>query len=237
MSNQNLIQNLLDVPVEERDEAWETAFLKALPETALRIVNDAPVEGVDGWPYLLVSTDIESSDQKAELDELKSEPFLKVAQWVVTRGIGMVINPEKPIPDYVISYGMMWNLRERGEFFTHVEKSDVEPGAKYDPKTEAKVELRHGQQVYAGPPSNHYLPQDVRSILREFLKQQKVLNPKVLMISHDQKEWDLAFSLESLGNVRNREQAGIAEAISWFLPGHYSVVLMKESALPGFVEL
>ena len=50
----------------------------------------------------------------------------------------MVINPEKPIPDYVITYGMIWNLRERGEFFTRVEKPSTGP-----------VDLKDGQQVYS----------------------------------------------------------------------------------------
>lgn len=207
------IKSLTDVPVSKRDEAWEAKFLKALPQAQLRIVNEAPVAGPDGWPYLLVATD-------------GDEPFLKVAQWLVNQGVGVVINPEKPIPDYVITYGMIWNLRERGEFFTRVEKPSTGP-----------VDLKDGQQVYAGPPSEAYLPKDVRAIMREFLRQQKVTAPKVLMVSEDQTRWDLAISLESLGSPPDAEHAGIAEAISWFLPGHYSIVLMRESTLPGFVEL
>jgi hypothetical protein len=207
------LKGLTEVPVSKRDEAWEEIFLKALPQAQLRIVNDSPVAGPDGWPYLLVATD-------------GDEPFLKVAQWLVTQGVGVVINPEKPIPDYVITYGMIWNLRERGEFFTRTEKPSTGP-----------VDLKNGQQVYAGPPSEAYLPKDVRVIMREFLRQQKVETPKVLMVSEDQKRWDLALSLESLGSPPETEHAGIAEAISWFLPGHYSIVLMRESTLPGFVEL
>ena len=207
------IKALTEVPVSKRDESWEGEFLKSLPHTQLRIVNEAPVAGPDGWPYLLVATD-------------GDEPFLKVAQWLVQQGIGMVVNPEKPIPDYVITYGMIWNLRERGEFFTKISAPRTGP-----------VELKHGQQVFAGPPSEAYLPKDVRGILREFLRQQKVEHPKVLMVSEDQVRWDLALSLESLGSPPESEHAGIAEAISWFLPGHYSIVLMRESALPGFVEL
>ena len=137
------IKSLTDVPVSKRDEAWEAKFLKALPQAQLRIVNEAPVAGPDGWPYLLVATD-------------GDEPFLKVAQWLVNQGVGVVINPEKPIPDYVITYGMIWNLRERGEFFTRVEKPSTGP-----------VDLKDGQQVYAGPPSEAYLPKDVRAIMRD----------------------------------------------------------------------
>lgn len=206
-------KELLEVSVSMRDEAWEKAFLKALPKAGLRIVNDAPVAGPDGWPYLLVATD-------------GDEPLPNVVRWLVGQGVGLVINPEKAIPDYVLSYGMIWNFRERGEFFT------VAAAVRSGP-----VELQNGQQVYAGPPSESYLPKEVRFVLREFLLQQKVVAPKVLMVSEDQKSWDLAVSLDSLGNPPEVEHAGIAEAMSWFLPAHYSLVLMKEQTLPGFVEL
>lgn len=213
VNNLKSITELLATTVSQRDDAWEAAFLKVLPKASLRIVNEAPVAGPDGWPYLLVATD-------------GDEPISNVIRWLVAQGVGMVINPEKPIPDYVLSYGMIWNFRERGEFFTTA--ASVRNGP---------VELQNGQQVYAGPPSEAYLPKEVRFILREFLKQQKVDAPKVLMVSEDQKTWDLAVSLDSLGNPPENEHAGIAEAVSWFLPAHYSLVLMKEHTLPGFVEL
>jgi hypothetical protein len=216
MSDVQTVENLtalLETTISNRDDAWEAAFLKALPAARFRIVNEAPVAGPDGWPYLLVATD-------------GDEPLSNMIRWLVSQGVGMVINPEKPIPDYVLSYGMIWNFRERGEFFTLA--GNVRSGP---------VELQNGQQVYAGPPSESYLPKEVRFILREFLKQQKVEAPKVLMVSEDQKTWDLAVSLDSLGNPPQQEHAGIAEAMSWFLPAHYSLVLMKEQTLPGFVEL
>lgn len=213
MENAADLKRLLEVPVSGRDDRWETDFLKLLPLAKLRIVEEAPVAGPDGWPYLLVATD-------------GDEPLGNVVRWLVGQGVGLVINPEKPIPDYVLTYGMVWNFRERGEFFSAV--STVRSGP---------VELQNGQQVFAGPPSEAYLPKDVRFVLREFLRQQKITQPKVLMVSEDQKTWDLAVSLDSLGSPPESEHAGIAEAMSWFLPAHYSLVLMKEHTLPGFVEL
>jgi hypothetical protein len=40
-----------------------------------------------------------------------------------------------------------------------------------------------------------------------------------------------------LGNPPEREHEGIAEAIAWFLPNHYSVVLISEKGLPTFSAL
>jgi hypothetical protein len=33
------------------------------------------------------------------------------------------------------------------------------------------------------------------------------------------------------------EHAGIAEAIAWFLPAHYTVALVSEKSIPGFQPL
>ena len=33
------------------------------------------------------------------------------------------------------------------------------------------------------------------------------------------------------------EHAGVAEAIAWFLPPHYSVVLVSETGLPDFISI
>lgn len=226
------IQTLLNVPVAQRGDAWESDFLRELPKASVRIVDDTAVAGPDGWPYLLLATDlapeatpVTGANQPVDADRIDS--FVNVARWLATRGLGLVLNPEKAMPDFVMSYGMVWNFRERGEFLTATEKRSGGP-----------VEIRDGQQLHAGTPSTAYLPEDVRVILREFLKRQRVFEPRVLMISTDnQVTWDLAFSLESLGSPPAAEHAGIAEAIAWFLPAHYSVALINESSVPGFTSL
>ncbi len=213
------LDHLLKIPVAQRDEAWEVEFLKELPKADVRIVSEAAVAGPDGWPYLLISTDAAPGSEA-------DEKFLHVASWLATRGMGFVVNPEKAMPDFVMNYGMVWNFRERGEFLTPAAKS-----------REGGLEIKDGQQLFTGAPSLAYLPEDVRVILRDFLKRQKVMEPYVLMVSTDQEVWDLAFSIESLGNPPAREHAGIAEAISWFLPAHYSVALVSERNIPGFAAL
>ncbi len=213
------VDHLIKIPLTQRDEAWELEFLRELPKTNVRIVDESAVAGPDGWPYLMISTE---GKPGAEADE----KFVHVASWLSTRGMGFVVNPEKSMPDFVMTYGMVWNFRERGEFLTFPAKT-----------REGALEITHGQQLYTGAPSLAYLPEDVRVILREFLRRQGVKEPKVLMISDDQEIWDLAFSIESLGNPPAREHKGIAEAISWFLPSHYSVALVSDKNVPGFAAL
>ena len=57
------------------------------------------------------------------------------------------------------------------------------------------------------------------------------------MISTDKVNYDLCFSIESLKSPPAHEHANIAEAISWFLPAHYTVALVSEKTVPGFQSL
>lgn len=209
------VAQLVEIALANRDEAWELEFLRELPKSRIRVLEQAPVSGPDGWPYLMVSTDGDVDDSVAS-----------VAQWLASRGVGFVVNPEKSLPDFVLSYGMVWNFRERGQFLTATTNARSE-----------KLEIRDGQQLYTGAPSNAFLPTDVRAVLKDFFKRQRVFGPRLLMVSTDQVQWDLAFSIESLGSPPEKEHLGIAEALSWFLPAHYSLALISEINVPGFAEL
>ena len=218
------MKQILSVPVGERDLSWELKFLRNLGEGSIAVTNPDPVQGPDGWPYLMASTEGAAAASAGDF-----EPTAKVVRWLSDRGMGLVINAEKPLPDFVLSYGMIWNFRERGEFLTAVS----EKNENRTPQRGA-LTIVDGQKLFAGPPSRTYLPDDVRGVLREFLKRQRVLAPKVLMLSADESNWDLAFSIESLGSPPQAEHSQIAEAIAWFLPQHYSVALVSEKTVPGF---
>ncbi|UOF00585.1 hypothetical protein [Bdellovibrio reynosensis] len=207
--------DLVNIPDEKRDHQWEIDFFMAVTKGNLKLLHDAPQKGPDNWPYLLAETGPDAT-----------ESANKIMQWTALKGVGLVVNPRKDYPDYVFTYGMLWHFKETGLFYRTAEESPV-----------GTLELQEGQKLHAGPPAPHYLPQYVRNILKEFFRDQGVHRPKILVMSMDRKHYDLAFSLESLGNPPTREHQGIAEAISWFLPPHYSVALVSEKGLPAFVDL
>lgn len=206
---------IVKVPDEKRDLDWENKFFMALSEGKLNVMAAEPQVGPDNWPYLMTETSTEAS-----------EDAQKIIDWLSTRGIGLVVNPMREYPDYVFSYGMLWHFRETGFFYRASESKPV--GA---------FSLAEGSKLHAGEPTPQYLPAYVRSILREFFRDQGVIQPKILVMSADQKNYDLAFSLESLGNPPESEREGVAEAIAWFLPPHYSIVLVSEKGLPPFYNL
>lgn len=208
------LRDLVQVADDKRDQDWENQFFMAIANGHIKVLSPDPQQGPDSWPYILTQT-------SAEADE----PAQKVMQWCATKGIGLVVNPEKEYPDYVFTYGMLWHFKETGLFYRNAFEMP------------SSLEIKPGEKLHAGPPSPQYLPNYVRDILREFFRDQGILRPRILVMSQDQKHYDLAFSLESLRNPPEKEHQGIAEAISWFLPPHYSLVLVSEKDLPEFIDL
>ncbi len=207
-----MMNDLLKVDPELRDEVWEGQFFEEFLKCQLEFLSQSPIEGPDGMPYLAVKV--------AE----SGEPCVKVLDWLGEKGVGLAVNPDQESPDYVFSYGMIWNYLLNGEFLTVTE-------AEFS--GEREMEVSPGQEMMAGTPSDSYWPPHVRVLFKEFLSQQGVHNGRVVMLSQDEKNYDLCFSLESLGNPPQEEWQGILEGFSWFFPMHYSFSIISEKSIQG----
>lgn len=209
-------ETLVQQPESLRDSQWEAQFLDALiPQNVVVEATEAK-PGPDGWPYFRIRTAADGT-----------EPFVRLVHWLAGRGIGLAVNAHKMMPDYVFTYGMLWYFVQSGRFV--VPQPQVAPG---------KIELTPGPNLLMGAPTEAYLPKSVRGILAEFLKAQGYADPKVLVVStQDFAQIDLVFSIESLGNLPEAQHRTMAEALSWFMPLHYSLVLASEKDLPPFHAL
>ncbi len=215
------LPDLLKIPEHDRNFSWEEKFFKKFSDEQVRLLSKDPQQGPDGWPYLICETFSQNSDESREVETTQ-----KLFHWLSGKGIGLVVNPRRePYPDYVFSYGMIWSFRETGYFL------------RPDLAQKSGEAVFENNKVTTGIPTEVFLPLYVRKVLKDFFRDQSVFNPKVLMISQDGINFDLCFSLESLGNPPASEHAGVAEAIAWFLPTHYSIVLISEKNLPDFITL
>lgn len=210
-----MLAKLLSQPESQRDASWEQQFLKLFPEGHLTIDHPEAQQGPDGWPYLFVKTEPQSE-----------EPVLDVLEWLSTQGVGLALNPQKQIPDYIFTYGMIWGYYTRRDWGI---SSLSEPNG--------EVIYEEGARLVAGAPTEEYLPPPVREILREYLAAQGVESPQILLMGEEDGPFDLLLSLDSLGHPPESEHEGIAEAISWFLPPDYSLVLAPQKGLPNFHRL
>ena len=206
---------ILEVPQAYRDPNWENQFFDSFVNTKVSIQQDEVVNGPDGMAYLLVQSG-------------GDEPVINVLNWLSDKGVGLVLNAKDPYPDYVFSWGMIWNFKQNGKFIVPTQNQ----------AGKGEFEIPEGQDIYLSAPKDDYLPGYVRAILKEFWVQQERDAVKVaVMYVPGQSQGDLCFSLESLGNPPKEEHDGLCEAMSWFLPPHYSIVLMSEKDFPQFEAL
>lgn len=217
------LKELLQTAEQDRDFSWDEKFFKLFSESNIRLLSKDPQQGPDGWPYLISET-LDTQSNNNDIEDIES--VQKVLFWLAQKGIGLVVNPRRqPYPDYVFSYGMIWSFRETG-YFMRPDMANTSGAVTYE-----------NTKIYSGSPTPEFLPLYVRKVLKDFFRDQGVYNPQIILLSTDNKNFDLCFSLESLGNPPEKEHEGIAEAISWFLPPHYSVVLISKNGLPDFIDL
>ncbi len=192
---------LIQQPESQRDEKWEAEFLTQFAQLKVELVGDQAQTGPDGFPYFYVKTGPEGQESVRD-----------VVQWLSNKGIGLVVNPQKMMPDYVFTYGMIWNYVETGRFLS--------------PEPLQSPESADPGGLISGPPSEKYLPPYVRGVLREFLQAQGFAAPKVLVVSsQDYRLVDLVISADSLAGLAKSEHVKFAEMVSWFLPLHYNLVV------------
>jgi hypothetical protein len=207
---------LIQQPESLRDDRWESDFLTQFSQLKVQLDGEEARQGPDGWPYLFARTAPEAQ-----------EPVKDVMQWLAGRGIGLVVNAHKMLPDYIFPYGMVWNFVETGQFLL--------------PETTARagdVVYSKDKNLIMGAPSEKYLPPYVRTVLKDFLATQGFTAPRVLVISTpDFQEVDLLVSVDSLLGLPQSQHKALAEMIAWFLPLHYTLVLGPEQNLPPFHPL
>lgn len=207
------LHTLCGQPESLRDQNWEKRFLDLFPTSLVEVVSADPVEGPDSWPYLQIKT---SANAK--------EPVDKILSWLAQKGIGLVLNSHKQVPDYIFTYGMIWGAfqpQQQGQ----------------PPFADSHFEINEGEKIYFGAPSQEYWPNIPKSLFIDFLNQQGLRETKVLLISKNQIQYDLCFSLESLGSPPKHEHEQILQALSWFFPNNYQLALVSEVHLPPFYKL
>ncbi len=211
------LDHLVSRPESFRDEGWESAFFSALLESHVQLDDDRVQIAPDGWPYLFVRS-----------GQGGSEPVIRILDQISDRGIGLVVNGHKLVPDYVFTFGMLWNFRETGQFISQ-----------HRPQAEGKIEFSRDQKLIMGPPTEKYLPLYVRACLREYLQAQGAQEPRILVVTDQSySHADLCFSIESLGHPEPQTHRQHAERIGWFLPTHYSIVFVHEGGgLPAMHPL
>jgi len=209
-----LLTKLFEVAKEKRDKNWNHEFLTHVAEASFARGKPQIIQGPDGFSYFQLET------------PMPNKPFQcyvishLISDFILERGIGIVINAGAGQPDWVFSYGSLVNFASRGEFYTAGTSLQL-------PKVET---IGENEAVLIGQPSEAFLPAAARGILRQFLEQQGVRDVKVALMS---RKYGGEVLQELVTNVTpHKTGKNLYEALqthlNWFLPAHYSMVAMDE---------
>lgn len=222
----NIIFNLVQTPVAERDSIWQNQFLENLPLASFRCGDPQVITGPDGFPYFqLLLPEENKSFQCYVIDNMKDD-------FLLDSGFGVVINPTATSADWVLSYGDILNYHLNKTFYSENKTTGAT----------GKITITQKEEVLIGQPSETLFPAVTRKLIRELLQNLGIQNPKVLLMMRKQGSQevsqDIVFNLIPEDFENEEMYEGVMQTISWYFPKHYSFIGTKEDTFSnGFEDL
>jgi len=206
-----IVNSLMEIPFEDRDEEWRDTFLKNIAECTLKLAETEVVVGPDGFPYF----------------QLESAPKDQNFQ-------AFVIKNRLKDPDWVFTYGDLVNFFLNEEFYTDESIFSKKNTPTIIGKDE---EILVGQPAETILPQT--VRTQIREFLDYYgVKNAKIMLLARNYKDEENATQDLAFNIVANQFSTEKEFTNIMEAIGWFLPRHYSYIGLDELAIDnGFMPL
>ncbi len=212
------VRELLVVPRDARDAAWQQSFDDAIRIAPFVKLEGQIQQGPDDFPYLVLTT-----PKDEPLDVLVS--VSGIAEECTERGLGIVIDPGPHGPSWVFHYGQLWSLREYDSF--HGDPDD-------EPAVRAPDEIvEEDRAVMVGQPSEHLLPDYARRVLDAYLRQAVgVPEPRVFVLVDPTQRpaRNLVFNVHPENFREPGAIQSVLNSLSWFLPPGRGLVAMSVHA-------
>ena len=229
----NRLQQLFAVPRDQRDDAWNDAFLDAAWCASLELPQAQAFTGPDGFPYLRLDV--------PNPGPFESQCLANLAADCLAAGVGAAIfaNPDDPpeAAQYVFSMGLLDSLLRFDS--AAGDPLDLDAGPAQDggaidftqPLKRESLVVEQPRQVLLGTPSRDYLPAYAAAGLHRHLEQVwGMKDPRVqLMVDTTLRPHRNLV----IGRSRSDFPPGapiddMAAALTWYLPPSRAIVLMPE---------
>lgn len=200
---------LLRIPADSRDAAWEPRFYGTVAAAALAPADPAQFTGPDGMPYASFHLD----EAPASTPQLS---LTTAAETLTERGLGAVLNPRPDqTADWVFTCGDLLSLRMFGRIIPEPAQSPLPP--------DGDVE----REVLAGSPSEALLPTATRAVIRRFMHEQLgIASPAVFLIADAAMNppESLVFNISGQKLAEDWTEQAALRYLHWFLPRHYRTI-------------
>jgi hypothetical protein len=221
-----IIGNLLKIPVNERDLAWQNSFISNIDTAAFSESLPQVQFGPDGFPYFALRVN-------ATFNPFEPYCIKKIKDAILLeRGLGVVINPHpNNQSDWVFSYGDILNYHLSNEFYSKIDSAN-RPGLQ---------NLGEESKVMISQPSEHYLPANTKKFLKNIMNKAGIGKPKVMMMDREVNgkiEHELIFNIFREDFSSEATLASIIKKMQWYLPRHYVIsTISKKSELINHFHL
>jgi hypothetical protein len=214
-----VIQDLVKTPHANRDEAWSYEFLNNVIQASFRCNNPQITVGPDGFPYFqLLLPESGVPFDCYVIDKI-------VDDFLLEKGLGVVINPQSGNPDWVFTYGDILSYKLYEDFYS-------DAGIRFSSKVEDET-IQETENVMIAQPSEAILPMYTRKLLREYLIENGIKTPKTLLMIRgeaDNATHDLAFNVVPNNFDTEDQYRYVMQNIAWFLPRQYSFIGLNEDS-------
>jgi len=212
-----IIDQLLRVPREERDDDWVGNFLTHVATASFVCGDPQVIQGPDNFPYFQIFIPEANKPFQCYVLEHMLDDFL------LDNGLGIALEPKAGEVEWVLSYGDLLHYSVHRTFAIPNDHLFARGGG-------GDETITSDEQVLVGAPSELILPIKARGVIREFLRAQGVQDPKVCLMdrSNDGKGQDLVFNLTPWQFETEAHYRAVMQALGWFLPRYYSYTGAEE---------
>jgi len=200
-----IIDQLFQVDLGDRDAVWKKQFLDNVAEASFRCRDPQLITGPDGFPYFAL--DLPEPYKEFQCFVVKH----MIDDFILAKGCGIVFEAEPASAQWVFSYGDLLNFHLSGQFYSEENASSTD---EEEPKG----------TVLLGQPSENFLPKAARAVLRSYLAAYQATNPRVLLMTRQNQptpSQELIFELDETQFATPELHDQARQRISWFLPRHY----------------
>ncbi len=211
----SIIAELFKVDKNKRDDNWISTFLENVADASFRCGDPQLIKGPDGFSYFNLLLPEPNQDFQCYV-------IKHIAPWLTENGIGVVFDATQNEAEWIFSSGDILDYVLNGKFSAEVEPSTVENGS--SEFVEEKLE------VLVGQPSEKYLPQKTRALLKAFLEAQGYQEPKILIMYRKNEKaisQELVFDFEEIKDPEKINR--LIFWITWFLPRTYTITGLQSS--------
>lgn len=212
-----VIDQLLRVPREERNDEWVGNFLTHVGTASFVCGDPQVIQGPDNFPYFqLFIPEANKPFQCYVLDHMLDD-------FLLDNGLGVALEPKAGEVEWVLSYGDLLHYSVHRTFAIPNDHLFGRGG-------EGDETITADEQVLVGAPSELILPLKARGVIREFLKAQGIQEPKVCLMDRSTygKGQDLVFNLTPWQFETEAHYRAVMQALGWFLPRYYSYTGAEE---------